>query len=91
MTFAEKMLQGLLLMVEIPVSHNIFKFLQHCLTLGKSRKRICSDELWKTSALHSLSSFSIDCFSRGRQPESYTCITRCVILFIQHLPLSITI
>lgn len=49
MTFTEKMLQGLLLVVEVPVAHDIFKFLQHCLTLvKKSRKRIRSDGPWKT-------------------------------------------
>lgn len=38
MTFAEKMLEGLLLMVEVPVSYNIFKLLQHCLTLLKKSR-----------------------------------------------------
>lgn len=40
MAFAEKMLEGLLLMVEVPVSYDIFKLLQHSLTLvRKSRRR----------------------------------------------------
>lgn len=39
MPLTEKMLEGLLLMVEVPVPYNIFKLLQHRLTLGKKSRR----------------------------------------------------
>lgn len=52
MTFTEKMLQGLLLMVEVPVLHDFFKLLQHFLTLvkWKGQKSTCSAGLWEPSS-----------------------------------------
>lgn len=52
-TFTEKMLQGLLLMAEVPVFHDFFKFLQHFLTLvrWKGQKSICSAGLWEPASL----------------------------------------
>lgn len=46
---------------------------------------------WKASAFHSPSPYSIECLLRGRQPKGYTWLSRLEVVFIQHLPVLVTI